>query len=309
MKKGRGRPKAMVPPSPPSESLASLKTPQIVSRTTTPPDSSSKMFEIGAKNDKEMTTTLENTIKETPTEATQAQSEERKLWVDIINDNQNPAKGLTMEYVAPKVVNEMIEIDIEQEDIETEIRFWDNAIILYVVGDDLSMNTVKNFMQRTWNFVKIPDLYYHDDGYFLLRFNSQKDKETVMMKGSYTIRNIPMILKEWQTSFNLKRDLLRTLPIWVKLPQLPLHLWGGKSLSKIGSAIRKPLVTDECTANKLHVSYARLLIKVDITQQLIDEIAIRNVEGDVIMQPMKYEWRPTFCETCQKMGHKCEDWR
>ncbi|CAK8570661.1 unnamed protein product [Lathyrus sativus] len=146
MKKGRGRPKTTVPPSPPPESLTSLKIPQIGSRTTTPPDSSSKTPETGAKTDKGMEATLGNTIKETLAEATKAQPGERKLWVDIINDNWNPAKGLTVEYVAPKVVNGMIEIDIEQEDIETEIRFWDNALILYIVGDDLSMNTVKNFI-------------------------------------------------------------------------------------------------------------------------------------------------------------------
>ncbi|CAK8535666.1 unnamed protein product [Lathyrus sativus] len=212
-----------------------------------------------------------------------------------------------MEYVAPKVINGVIEIDIEQEDIETELRFWDNALILYVVGDNLSLNTMKNFMRRMWNFIKIPDLYYHDDRYFLLRFNSHEDKEAVMMKGPYTIRNMPMILKKWQSGFNLKQDLLRTLPIWIKLPQLPLHLWGAQSLSKIGSAIGKPLVTDECAANKLRVSYARILIEVDITQPLIDEITIRNVAGDIIMQPVQYEWRPTFCETCQKLGHNCED--
>ncbi|CAK8568835.1 unnamed protein product [Lathyrus sativus] len=269
MKKGRGRPKTTVLPSKAPES-----GPKVEKETTTTAE-------------KETTTTIEDATREPRIETTQAQPEDRKLWVDIINDNRNPSKGLTMEYVAPKVVNGMIEIDIEQEDIETEIHFWDNALILYVVGGDLSMNMVKNFMQRMWNFVRIPDLYYHDDGYFLLRFNSQKDKETVMMKGPYTIQNMPMILEEWKTWFNLKRDLLRTLPIWVKLPQLPLQLWGAKSLSKIGSAIGKPLVTDECTANRLRVSYARLLIEVDITQQLSDEIAIRNVEGDVITQPVK----------------------
>ncbi|CAK8566575.1 unnamed protein product [Lathyrus sativus] len=230
MKKGRGRPKSTVPPPPPSVSTASLTTPQNVSRTTLPSDSSLKAHEFGSKAEKEKITlteeettpTIEDATKEPGIETPQAQPEDRKQWVDIINDNRNPSKGLTMEYVAPKVVNGMIEIAIEQEDIETEIRFWDNALILYVVGGDLSMNMVKNFMQRMWNFVKIPDLYYHDDGYFLLRFNSQKDKETVMMKGPYTIRNMPMILKEWQSGFNLKRDLLRTLPIWVKLPQRPL---------------------------------------------------------------------------------------
>ncbi|CAK8576489.1 unnamed protein product [Lathyrus sativus] len=98
-----------------------------------------------------------------------------------------------MEYVAPKLVNGVVEIEIEQEDIETEVQFWDNALILYVVGEDLSMNTVKNFMQKMWNFVKIPDLYYHDEGYFLLRFNSHEDRDVVMMKDPYTIRNMHMI--------------------------------------------------------------------------------------------------------------------
>ncbi|CAK8544926.1 unnamed protein product [Lathyrus sativus] len=137
---------------------------------------------------------------------------------------------MAIEYVAPKLINGMIKIDIEQEDIETEIQFWDNALILYVVGNDLSMNTVKNFMQRMWNFVKMPDLYYHDDGYFLIRFISQEDKEAVMMKGPYMIRNMAVILKEWQTGFNLKKDMLRTLPIRVKLPQFPL-IYGGQKVS------------------------------------------------------------------------------
>ncbi|CAK8561040.1 unnamed protein product [Lathyrus sativus] len=45
----------------------------------------------------------------------------------------------------------------------------------------------------------------------------------------------------------------------------------------------------------------------DIIQPLIDEITIRNVAGDTISQPVQYEWRPKFCETCQKLGHNCED--
>ncbi|CAK8560653.1 unnamed protein product [Lathyrus sativus] len=293
-KRGRGRPKSTVPPS--LENLASLKTPEAEPSTT--PTVNEDVTNIEK---------LAQATTETLTEPPQVKSDERKLWVDVISDNRNPVKGLSMEYVAPKVINGVIEIDIEQEDIETELRFWDNALILYVVGDDLSMNTMKNFIQRMWNFIKMPDLYYHDDEYFLLRFNSQEDKEAIMMRGPYTIRNMPMILKEWQSGFNLKKGLLRTLPIWVKLPQLPLHLWGAKSLSKIGSVIGKPLVTVECTANKLRVSYARILIEVDITQPLIDEITIRNVAGDIIMQPVQYEWRPKFCETCQKLGHNCED--
>lgn len=122
-----------------------------------------------------------------------------------------------------------------------------------------------------------------DDGYFILRSNAQDNMDAILMKGPYSIRNIPLLFKEWKPDFNLKRDMLRTLPLWVKLPQLPLHLWGANNMSKIGSAIGVPLVTDECTTNKLRISYARILAEVDFTKELTNEIAINDYEGIKLM--------------------------
>ncbi|XP_058766375.1 uncharacterized protein LOC131639973 [Vicia villosa] len=148
-------------------------------------------------------------------------------------------------------------------------------------------------------------MYYHEDGYFLLRFKSHDDMDAVMMKGPYTLRNIPLIIKEWRPDYNVKEVLLRTLPIWIKLPKLPLHLWGARSLNKIGSILGVPLVTDECTAHKLRVSYAWILVEVDITRKLPDEITIKDLEGRKLKQQIEYEWRPRFCDKCQQVGHTC----
>ncbi|CAI8614488.1 unnamed protein product [Vicia faba] len=126
--------------------------------------------------------------------------------------------------------------------------------------------------------------------------------ESVLMKGPYTYRGMPMILKEWRKEFNLKKDLMRTIPIWVKFPMLPLHLWGKSNLSKLASAIGIPLVTDECTASKLRVSYARVLIEVDITQKLVEEISIKDKESNTVIQRIEYEWRPKFCPSKETAG-------
>ncbi|KAG5034515.1 hypothetical protein JHK87_009425 [Glycine soja] len=229
-----------------------------------------------------------------------------KLWVDAVSDNRNPSKGLYMEYVAPNVVNGEVEIEIEEDDIATEMKFWETTLILYALGEDLSMNAVKSYMVKMWNFVKLPEMYYHDDGYFIMRFNSHDDMDVVLMKGPYTIRNVPLLLKEWKPDFNLQRDMLRTLPLWVKLPKLPLHLWGVKSLNKIGSAIGVPLVTDECIASKIRVSYAHILVEVDITKTLVKEFTNKDCEGRKITQGVEYEWRPLYCEKCHKLGHQCK---
>lgn len=122
--------------------------------------------------------------------------EARKLWVDVLNENRNPEKGLAIEYVAPTLVNGEVEIEIEEDDIATKIKFWETALIMYVLGEDLSMNMVKNYMTKMWNFVKLSDMYYHNEGYLLLIFKSHSDMDVIMMKGSYTIRKILMLLKE-----------------------------------------------------------------------------------------------------------------
>lgn len=87
-----------------------------------------------------------------------------------------------------------------------------------------------------------------------------------------------MLLREWKPDFCLKMDILRITHVWVRLPQLPLYL-GDRSLSKIESDLGNPLFTDECTTNKLKVSYARILLEIDITKKLSETININDSEG------------------------------
>lgn len=109
--------------------------------------------------------------------------------------------------------------------------------------------------------------------------------KTVFSRGPYSIYSMSMCLQPWTPDFVLKDNIRRVLPIWVIFPKLPLHLWGEKSRGKIASAVGKPLVKDECTTKKLRVSYARVLVEVDIN--------IRVNRGRKIEQKVEYEWHRT----------------
>ncbi|XP_058771879.1 uncharacterized protein LOC131645220 [Vicia villosa] len=301
--KGRGRPKkASIPPVHHGTTASSAEPEKGSNKSGTMEQSISvkKITQVNSNQGEMSRDEGSKSVNEQPTSP-------KKLWVDVISGNRNPTNGLQMEFVAPKVVNGELEVEIEEEDIASELRHWDSALIMYVLGGDLSMNNVKQFMIRNWNFVKLPEMYFNDEGYFILRFHTMDDKDLVLTKGPYTIHNMPMLLTDWKPNFDLKKDMLRTIPIWVTLPHLPLHLWGQKSLSKIGSALGTPIVTDECTANKLRVSYARILVEMDITKAPVTEINIRDAEGNKRKQVVEYDWRPKFCERCQRVGHNCLD--
>lgn len=50
-----------------------------------------------------------------------------------------------------------------------------------------------------------------------------------------------------------------------------------------------PLVMDECKANTLRVAYTRILVEVDITQEPVKDITLKDVEGKHMKQPVEYE--------------------
>lgn len=41
-----------------------------------------------------------------------------------------------------------IEVAIEEEDIESEVKFWGSTLIMYVIDKELSMNAIKQYMVK-----------------------------------------------------------------------------------------------------------------------------------------------------------------
>lgn len=61
----------------------------------------------------------------------------------------------------------------------------------------------------------------------------------------------------------------------------------AKILSIIGSVLWASLLKDECKANKLRVSYAKILVEVDVTQELTKKITIKDSERRKMKQSVE----------------------
>lgn len=88
-----------------------------------------------------------------------------------------------------------------------------------------------------WNFATKLKFYYHNKGYFVLLFNLVEDRNDVLHSGHHTINNRPIILKVWSAKFDFHKEVITIIPIWIRLPNLPLNCWSKGSLSHIGSVI------------------------------------------------------------------------
>lgn len=241
-----------------------------------------------------------------------SQTASRKLEMNHVSTssefvaNRLPSKGSQLSYVAPVLKDGKPTACLSSDDISAATSKWENAIIMYVIDDCPSLKYINTFISKHWNCAVQPDVFYHNEGYYVVRFASSEEKNSVLYSGPYTIANRPVIVKSWSADFDFHNEILKVVPLWIQLPNLPLTCWGLESLSRIGSTLGIPLFADECTSNQSRISYARLLVEIDVTRPLLHKIMVENPDGKCFEQQIVYDWEPPFCKKCQQVGHVCD---
>ena len=77
-------------------------------------------------------------------------------------------------------------------------------------------------------------------------------------------------------------------------------------MSRIASAIGVPIFADECTTKQTRISYARMLVEVNVTKSIPQKITVVDPYGKTFLQDVVLEWKPQYCDKCQKIGHVCQ---
>ncbi|VFR01632.1 unnamed protein product [Cuscuta campestris] len=93
-------------------------------------------------------------------------------------------------------------------------------------------------------------------------------------------------------------------PVWATFSRVPIHLQDARALFSIASIIGKPLQVDERTLKAEYLNTARVLVEVDLSRPLQEEVKIRIGEN-IHSLPVDFEVRPKFCLHCRKLGHDC----
>lgn len=227
-------------------------------------------------------------------------------WRDKVL-NPKPSSGMQLKFIPPVIENGFQVVHIESSDVVELVKLWKLAVVVYVVGGNVTIDIIKGFIRKHWSVVDMPTIHLHEEGYFIMKFKSDDDCDEIIRGGPYFLNKAPMIVKKWTPNFDFKEEIVRVIPVWVRLPSLPLHCWGEDSLSRIVSAVGVPIIADECTTTQAKVSYARVLVEIDVTQDFVTDIRVKDNNGREFTQKAIPEWRPYFCRKCNKLGHMCSE--
>ena len=220
-------------------------------------------------------------------------------WRDLFAPNPNPG-------VCPKLfhfseISTIKTCTLLNDDLTSHSDIWNLCIVGYVAGKSPGYKALSNVISYTWHCEA--KLTIHESGWLVYQFKNVDDKLAVLADGPYSVYGRPLILKPMTEYFDFSAEPMTKVPVWVKFPNLPLKCWSVQGLSKIASVLGKPLQSDKFTATMERLSFARVLIELDLMDELPSSIPICLPNGTTLHQSVVYESLPRFCKHCQVLGH------
>ncbi|XP_070040906.1 uncharacterized protein [Nicotiana tomentosiformis] len=200
--------------------------------------------------------------------------------IEGLGNNHGSQMGKPLTYVPPSMRDGKLVVKIVADDIKSHEELWNSALIGYILGDTPYARSMDNYVTTVWNFVAKPKILYHEEGYYIFKFQTIEDRDLVLHTGPYTYHKKPFLLKNWEIDFYFDPECLSTIPLWVKFPGLPAGYWSPEALSKLVSGVGKPLYTDKITAEMEKISYAKVLVEADVSQPLPQCFNNRKLKKD-----------------------------
>jgi hypothetical protein len=141
--------------------------------------------------------------------------------------------------------------------------------------------------------------YFVGKGFFVFVFENPDDRSLIFRNGPYFMGPQGLYLNKWSPNFDPSQDVPSAVPVWVRLPHLPLHCWNQKTFQIIGNVLGKYI--DQAT-RKDQYSCARICVEVDLEEGLPEAIKL-TVVGWTHIQELDYEQLPFKCRHCHGHGH------
>lgn len=88
---------------------------------------------------------------------------------------------------------------------------------MYVIRDSPTIAVVERYIAHQCNVKS------RNNGYFLVKFANLDDWNEILYFEPHMMNNKPIIVKVWSPKFDFNKEVLQSVPIWVKYPNLPLN--------------------------------------------------------------------------------------
>ncbi|KEH17480.1 DUF4283 domain protein [Medicago truncatula] len=113
-------------------------------------------------------------------------------------------------------------------------------------------------------------------GFYDFLFENHDDFNRTWTAGTISLQPGLLRLSQWTKDFNHNAQTQTHASLWIRLVALPHDYWRERTLKEIASAVGTPISIDGPTRNRAFGHYARILVDIDLSKRVYDEILVER---------------------------------
>ncbi|KAF3528202.1 hypothetical protein DY000_02043047 [Brassica cretica] len=190
---------------------------------------------------------------------------------------------------------------IQDENITPAKEEFKEFIYARFHGDWPTMGRIIGVVNALWARAG-PRIFVHNvgEGEFLMRISNVKTREMLLGHTCWNVAGFPMFIAPWSPEFTPEEAPITSAVIPIELREVPCLLFNKQSLSRLATAVGKPIYVAPKTKRTLNFKVAKLYVKVDLTKPLPNKIISGFSNGKENEISVSYLWLPLKFDLCKK---------
>lgn len=190
-------------------------------------------------------------------------------------------------------------VDLPWEEYRALWQPWRRALILKVLGRNLSFKLVEQRVRRLWQLDLGCELIDMAKGFIIARFYSQQDYLKVLEGGPWMVLGSYLTISKWRSNFTPNDHIGSSTLVWIRIPNIPIEMFKEHILMRMGNKLGRAVRVDTTSVDVIRGNYARICVEVGLQKPLKPTVMIL---GRII--PVEYEGLSRICFKCGYFGHR-----
>ncbi|KAF9610052.1 hypothetical protein IFM89_019892 [Coptis chinensis] len=203
----------------------------------------------------------------------------------------------------PTIKGNMPSIKLPKKAVERGRLYCKYCLVGRLDFNKIKLDEVRSIASTMWRPQGDWKIIPLGKGFFMIRLTCEMDWKKIWGSGPWRFGDQTLRLSKWSPDFDPAVHIRTKALVWIKFPKLRHQYWDYEILMLMGKTVGYPIGVDKHTLERDFGNYASVLVDVDLSKPIPNQIWVEEEEGISFMQDIEVVKMPKFCSHCKMVGH------
>ncbi|CAA0815636.1 Unknown protein [Striga hermonthica] len=189
-------------------------------------------------------------------------------------------------------------LELDPEYYASVCHPYEDGLVVRLLGKRVSFFYMREGLKRLWKPHGHFELIDLANGFFMVKFTREEDRETAMNGGPWMLSGHYVTVQKWTPQFNPFNELIENTLVWIQFAGLNLAMFDENIMFCLASMVGTPVRIDLNTSTIERGKYARVCVQIDLNQPVVGQVGFQGTWYKV-----EYEGLYLLCPLCGRYGH------